>query len=267
VAELGYFAKNGAWTSIVQSAPAHAPADNLDGSGGADFATVPMQLSFQRMLELVEEQMLAGDSLLGAVSRITGEGAQLAFGTGSAPAWSDEQRALLAALLGHSLVDRIGLGSEEIDRLLRKHLQERLYSESVSGLSASFMEAAVTGPSSLFSGASFGIGASWSAQPFSVKRERGFFMHVNAEIIFYGGTDPDATVWIEGKKIPLGPDGTFRYHFTLPDGDFTIPIVAESPDKVEQRSATLSFQRGTARIGEVGSTGQPAELSPLIGKK
>jgi hypothetical protein len=36
---------------------------------------------------------------------------------------------------------------------------------------------------------------------------------------------------------------------------------------VEQRSATLSFQRGTARIGEVGSTGQPAELSPLIGKK
>ena len=92
-------------------------------------------------------------------------------------------------------------------------------------------------------------------------------MHVNAEIIFYGGTHPDATVWVDGQEIKLAPDGTFRYHFKLPDGDFAIPIVAQSPDKVERRSATLSFVRGTSRVGDVGATGQPAELSPLIGKK
>ena len=119
------------------------------------------------------------------------------------------------------------------------------------------------GPSSLFSG----IGASWSAQPFSGQRERGFFLHVNAEIVFYGGTDPDATVWIDGREIRLSPDGTFRYHFTLPDGDFAIPIIARSPDGVEERTATLSFVRGTTRTGEVGATSQPPELSPLIGKK
>src|SRR5208337_4717529 len=45
--------------------------------------------------------------------------------------------------------------------------------------------------SSLFSG----IGASWSGQPFS-QPERNFFMHVNAEVIFYGGTDPQAKVTI-----------------------------------------------------------------------
>ena len=28
-------------------------------------------------------------------------------------------------------------------------------------------------------------------------------MHVNAEIIFYGGTHPDATVWIDGKRGSL----------------------------------------------------------------
>ena len=119
------------------------------------------------------------------------------------------------------------------------------------------------GVSSLYSG----IGASWSAQPFSVRSERGFFMHVNAEIIFYGGTHPDATVWIDGKEIELQPDGTFRYHFKLPDGDFGIPIVAQSPDKVEQRTATLTFVRGTARVGKVDDTAQPATLAPLIGKK
>jgi hypothetical protein len=100
-----------------------------------------------------------------------------------------------------------------------------------------------------------------------MRSERGFYMHVNAEIIFYGGTHPDATLWINGKPIQLSPDGLFRYHFTLPDGDFTIPIVAESADKVEQRSATLNFQRDTQRVGQVTSTNQPAELSPLIGKK
>jgi hypothetical protein len=178
---------------------------------------------------------------------------------------------LLAALLGTSLIDRVGLGSEEIDQLLRKQLLEKLQSESASEISARSYEWMAPATSSLFSGVlSSGVtswGSSWSAQPFSIRRERGFFMHVNAEIIFYGGTHPDAKVWVEGKQITLNPDGTFRYHFTLPDGDFVIPIVAESPDKVEQRSATLSFTRGTSRTGEVGSTGQPAELSPLPGRK
>jgi hypothetical protein len=113
--------------------------------------------------------------------------------------------------------------------------------------------------SSLFSG----VGASWSAQPFG--QDRGFFMHVNAEVIFYGGTHPDATVWIDGKKIEMSPDGTFRYHFKFPDGNYDIPIVAKSPDGLEQRSATLGFRRGTERTGDVGHTAQPRELSPPFG--
>ncbi|MDB6155720.1 MAG: Rho termination factor, N-terminal domain protein [Chthoniobacteraceae bacterium] len=273
IADIGFFEKGGAWHSIAKSAPARTPAEALAEDAAAHFATVPAHLAFERLLELVADHMREGETLLEAVSRITGEGREIAFAAGTAPNWTESQRALLAALLGNSLVDRIGLGSEEIDQLLRKQLTEKLQSESASELAAKFYErgGGAGGESSLFSGALFsGVtswGASWSAQPFSVRRERGFFMHVNAEIVFYGGTHPDATVWIEGKPIKLSPDGTFRYHFTLPDGDFVIPIVAESPDKVEQRSATLSFTRGTARAGDVGSTGQPAQLSPLIGKK
>jgi len=120
-----------------------------------------------------------------------------------------------------------------------------------------------SGASSLFSG----VGASWSAQPFSSKGGRQFFMHVNAEVIFYGGTDPDAKVWIDGKQIALNPDGTFRYHFRFPDGDYQVPIVAQSPDKVEERSATLGFVRTTVRKGDVGHTGQPKQLKKPIGKR
>jgi hypothetical protein len=261
-AEIGYFDKTGAWVGLVQSGVAVTPSDAVSTEVGADFATVPAHLTFERLLEMVKEKMLEGETLIEALARIAGEG-RVEFRAGLAPTWTDEQKRLLAALLGDTLIDRLGMGSEEIDQLLRKQLQQKLHSESASGLSGAVFETLGPTTTSLFSG----IGASWSAQPFSVRRERGFFMHVNAEIIFYGGTHPDATVWVDGQEIKLAPDGTFRYHFVLPDGDFAIPIVAQSPDKVEKRTATLSFVRGTVRVGDVGATGQPAELKPLIGRK
>jgi hypothetical protein len=263
VAELGWFDTAGTWRTLVQSRPATTPADELAPDQlAAEFATVPSHLAFDRMLEMVRCRMAEGESLLEAVSRISHQG-RVEFAAGKAPTWSEEQKRLLAALLGASLVDRAGLGSAELDQLLRKHLQEKLFSESASELSQRFAEVLAPGPFSLFSG----VGASWSAQPFSVHRERGFFMHVNAEIIFYGGTHPDAQVWVDGQPVKLSPDGTFRYHFKLPDGEFAIPIVAESPDKVEKRIATLSFARGTVRVGRVDDTSQPPYLDPLIGKK
>ena len=92
---------------------------------------------------------------------------------------------------------------------------------------------------------------------------RSFFMHVNAEVIFYGGTDPRAKVTIDGKPITLNPDGTFRYHFIFPDGVYEIPIAAVSPDGVESRSAILRFERGTQKTGKVGDTSQPSLPPPM----
>jgi hypothetical protein len=92
---------------------------------------------------------------------------------------------------------------------------------------------------------------------------RSFFMHVNAEVIFYGGTDPRAKVTVDGKPITLNPDGTFRYHFIFPDGVYEIPIVAISPDGVESRSAVLRFERGTKKSGKVDDTSQPPLTPPM----
>lgn len=92
---------------------------------------------------------------------------------------------------------------------------------------------------------------------------RDFFMHVNAEVIFYGGTDPRAKVTIAGQPIALTPDGNFRYHFVFPNADYEIPIVALSPDGVESRAATLSFHRGTAKVGVVTDTPQPPLGAPI----
>jgi hypothetical protein len=261
-AEIGFFEPSGAWHSVVASGFASTPGEAVAGDEEVSFATVPAHLTFERLLDMVKEHMAEGESLISALSRIAGEG-RLQFRPGQSPTWTDDQKKLLASLLGESLVEKLGMGSEEIDQILRKQLTEKLHSEISSfSLVESLFAPGAPGVTSLFSG----VGASWSAQPFG-QAQRGFYMHVNAEIIFYGGTDPNATVWVDGKEIKLNPDGTFRYHFTLPDGDFAIPIVAQSPDKVEQRSASLSFVRGTSKVGKVDDTGQPAELSPLIGRK
>jgi hypothetical protein len=100
---------------------------------------------------------------------------------------------------------------------------------------------------------------SWSAAPTG----REFFMHVNAELIFYGGTDPQAQVTVDGEPITLGPDGNFHYHFVFPDGTYEIPIVAVSPDGVERRQATLRFERQTTKEGQVEATGQPSIAAPM----
>jgi hypothetical protein len=92
---------------------------------------------------------------------------------------------------------------------------------------------------------------------------REFFMHLNAEVIFYGGTHPDAKVTVNGQEIMVRPDGTFRYHFVFPDGAFEIPIVATSPDGVETRRGVLRFERATTREGKVGSTAQPPLGAPM----
>ena len=255
--EIGYFDRNGTWNSIVSSQEATTPSDSVSQQAEVSFATLPFHLSFQRLVEMVRSMMLEGESLVDALSRLQGEGRRLAFGKGQTPNWTDEQRRILAALFGDEMVDTLGMGSAEIDQLLRKGLQQRMFSESSSEMMAQWGP----GVTSLFSG----VGASWSAQPFSA--QRGFFMHVNAEVIFYGGTHPDAKVTIAGKPIKLEADGSFRYHFKFPDGNFEIPIVAQSPDKVEERSATLSLKRGTARKGDVGHTAQPKHLKKPIGGK
>jgi hypothetical protein len=111
VAELGYLDTEGEWQEIATSAPATTPPDALGSDADALFATIPQHLAFERLLNLVAEYMRDGETLVQAVARIAGEGKQMATSHASAPGWSDGQRALRAALLGESLIDRAGFGS------------------------------------------------------------------------------------------------------------------------------------------------------------
>jgi ABC-type phosphate transport system substrate-binding protein len=87
-----------------------------------------------------------------------------------------------------------------------------------------------------------GIGFSASVPPI---RPRKFWLVADAELIVYGATEPDATVTIGGRVIPLNPDGTFRFHLSFQDGVIDYPIVAVAADGEQTRSIHMTFERNT----------------------
>jgi hypothetical protein len=429
--EIGYN-RGSVWNVIARSYTIETPKDQLSESDQFDYATIPLHLSFQKLMEGIQHAMRSGETLINALSRLQKEGKLFAFGSGDMPGISLEQRIILEALLGSNFIEELasgGLSSQQIEERVRKHLEEKLSSQGpLSSLSAeqwgaaesslfsalgalSSQEVSSWGPAEFSSwaagvlsswAAAAGSSAGWSgeslgswaqaAQSSWEKPElsswfkgaesswakaaisswiqaaesswakgavsswfkgaesswaqaavsswlkgaesswaqaalsswlkgaesswaqaaisswlqgaqsswaqaaisswsqasvtswsqaaitswsgasewvssfgvpRNFFMHVNAEVIFYGGTDPRAKVTIDGKPITLNPDGSFRYHFIFPDGVYQIPIVAVSPDGVESRSAILRFERGTQKSGKVEDTAQPPLAAPM----
>ncbi len=76
----------------------------------------------------------------------------------------------------------------------------------------------------------------------------GFHFEIDAELIVYGTTEPNAKVTLQGEPVTLRPDGTFTVRFSLPDSRQIIPAVAASPDGVEERTIVLAVERNTKEL-------------------
>lgn len=75
--------------------------------------------------------------------------------------------------------------------------------------------------------------------------QRGFCFQVDAELVVFGVTEPDAQITLRGEPVRIGPDGTFSMRFNLPDRRQVLPVVASSHDGVEQRTIVLAVERNT----------------------
>ena len=93
-----------------------------------------------------------------------------------------------------------------------------------------------------------------------MERRKKFWFKINAELIIYGATEPDARVRIGDRLVELRTDGTFSYRFALPNGEYQLATVATSADGTDSRSADLKFSRSTQYRGEVGEHPQEPEL-------
>ena len=233
-AELGYYRRDGSFHQLALSGEALTPRDDPSPNQEVEFVTIPFHYSFRQLLDLIQSQMKPGESLAKALARLQREGYPLPFSYALRRFVPSGVADRILDYLGGDLVRRIRVGSLEITETLRRRLLEM----GSSGI-----------PSSLSSGPR--------------GRDRTFAMHVNAELIIYGGTVPGAKVSVDGKEISLRPDGTFSYHFTFPNGRFHIPIHATAPDGEEKRSAMLSFLRLTDTTAGVEATQQPPLPEPF----
>ena len=72
-----------------------------------------------------------------------------------------------------------------------------------------------------------------------------FNFEVDAELIIFGSTRPDATVTLKGEPVKLRPDGSFTVRMHLPDKRQVLPVVAASADGIESRTVVLAVERNT----------------------
>jgi hypothetical protein len=79
-------------------------------------------------------------------------------------------------------------------------------------------------------------------------KARKFWFQLDAELIVYGATEPNACVTLQGEPVKLRSDGTFTMRFSLPDSRQIIPAVATSPDGVEERTIVLAVERNTKQL-------------------
>ncbi len=76
-------------------------------------------------------------------------------------------------------------------------------------------------------------------------QRQNFSFELDAELIVYGSTEPDAHVTLQGDPVQLRPDGSFTVRFSLPNCRQVIPAVAQSADGIEQRTIVLAVERNT----------------------
>lgn len=76
-------------------------------------------------------------------------------------------------------------------------------------------------------------------------RKSSFVFEVDAELIVYGQTVPNAHVTLAGQPVKLRSDGSFTVRKSLPDRRQVLPVVAGSGDGLEQRTIILAIERNT----------------------
>jgi hypothetical protein len=260
-AELGYYSALGKWMRVATSSHTVTPPDAAAKEDAAEFATIPFEFPFARLMQIIEDAVRDNIPLAQAIEELRRAGHpdlprfahsihSPVSAAGSPQAWTPDQEKALAKIISIDETRRVWMGSLEITELIRRrlaHAGDTTSPVQAFGISSPGLTSSPTSP--------FGGGA---------EKSKDFWFNVNAELIIYGATEPDAKVTLGGHEIKLRSDGTFTFRFALPDGKYDLPAVAVSADGTDGRAAELKFVRETQYLGDVGATPQDPSLKPPL---
>ena len=230
-AELGCRTLRDGWISISTSTATLTPPNQQSSSATAEFTTLPFETPMAQLLSLAGEADAPGLLLTEALEKLRREGHPDLPAAQPATTWTADQARALATVFAPMERWTVPLSSLDLTKERPPSLHD--------------LPTSPGGVSSPFGG---------------VQPQKSFWFNVNAELVVYGATEPNATVTIGGRPIPLRPDGSFTYRFALPDGQYELPVVAVSADGTDGRAAELKFSRATERRSEVGAHPQDPEL-------
>jgi len=247
VTELGYYLTGRRWESLATSAPTKTPADHVSADTTVEFATIPLDLPFETMLDLLKAGLPEKLPLARGIEQLRVSRQSVLPPPPASPAWTAERELALADYFSSDRGSRNWPSSHEVSDLSH-------------GQFAGDITPTLPGESE---GSSFFGGADISS-PFGGGPAGGnsFWFQVNAELIIYGATEPGATVTFAGEPVLLHADGSFSFRFALPDGQYALPIVAVSADGTAGRVAELKFARATEFIGDVVAQPHDPALQP-----
>ena len=128
--EMG-FHRYGKWNPIARSPIVTTPRDKFSESAAFEFATLPMHISFQRLVENVSNSFASSEELLPALIKLQ---QTLPLGLSSGFPLEARDREILQALLGSEILAGISSGqwnSEELHSAISQRLRESLSSAEV----------------------------------------------------------------------------------------------------------------------------------------
>lgn len=94
----------------------------------------------------------------------------------------------------------------------------------------------------------FGSGAEGS-----LKRHKQFHFDVNAELVVFGSTHPEAHVSVGTEPVKVRSDGSFSIRLPLPDRRQVLPATAKSRDGVDSQTVVIAVERNTKVMEPVSS--------------
>ena len=279
IAELGYYTAAREWVSIVTSNSVAMPPDSPSSEKMVQFATIPPFSASEPQAPAAAPtgNHAARGPFAGERPRSAGKDAVSTAGSKSAEASRLEVRApepvrvtpgLLERIVGHkqpAATPPSPSSSVEAPAPKWTEVQERaLLAELARFQSPGEAVSSVAIPEllgvELLAPSDFpveSISSALEARP----QPPGFWLNVNAELVVYGATEPDAALTLGGIPIQLRSDGSFTCRFALPDGSYELPVLAVSKTG-DVRQATLQFSRSTQQQGDVGPHPQDPALQP-----
>lgn len=75
-----------------------------------------------------------------------------------------------------------------------------------------------------------------------------FQLEVDAEMVVYGVTQPDARVTLQGEPVRVQSDGTFRVRVDMPNKRQVLPIIATAPDGSRRQMIVMAVERNTKAL-------------------